>query len=165
MKNIVLTILAVAPFFISAQTNSKNEINWVSLEDAKVSAKKYNEKILIFFYKKNCPFCDQMKKETLSDPTVVDIINRNFFSVNIDSRTKDTIYYNNIAYSNQQPIEHGYTWRHDFYAEVASVTRNNTTHITTPTIAVFNENFKKITILPGNNPKQLLLRRLKEYIK
>jgi thioredoxin-related protein len=81
MKNIILTILAVAPIFISAQTNLKNEINWVSLEDAKILAKKYNEKILIFFYKKNCPYCDQMKN--------INIFSLYFFA-NILASSNDT---------------------------------------------------------------------------
>lgn len=167
MKNIILIILAIAPVFVSAQVQqSNNGINWVSLEEAKILAKKYNENILIFFYKKNCPYCDKMKKETLSDPTVIDIINRNFFAVNIDSRTKDTIIYNGKAYGNQQPASSGrYDWRHDFYAEVAAFNKNGTAQITTPTIVLFDSKFNKTTTMPGNQPKELLLRNLKKILK
>lgn len=167
MKNIILIILAIAPVFVSAQVQqSNNGINWVSLEEAKILAKKYNENILIFFYKKNCPYCDKMKKETLSDPTVIDIINRNFFAVNIDSRTKDTIIYNGKAYGNQQPASSGrYDWRHDFYAEVAAYNKNGTAQSTTPTIVLFDSKFNKTTTMPGNQPKELLLHNLKKILK
>jgi thioredoxin-related protein len=107
-----------------------------------------------------------MKKETLSDPAVIKIINNNFFPVMIDSRTKDTIIYNGIAYGNQQPESSGrYDWRHDFYAEVAAFTRNKTSQITTPTIVLFNNKFEKIVNMPGNHPKELLLRKLRNYTK
>jgi len=70
-------------------------------------AKEKNKPILVYFYKKNCQYCDKMKRETLSDVSVINIINNNFIPVKIDSRTKDTIYYNNKAYGNQQPESSG----------------------------------------------------------
>ena len=165
MRTLAILLLAITPLFVFSQGSTNSEINWITLKEAKGLAKKHNQKILIFFYKKNCPYCEQMKKETLRNPNVIDIINRNFFAVRLDSRTKDTIYYNNIAYSNQQPIEHGYTWRHDFYFEVAAYSRNGTSQITTPTIVLFNNKFQKIGAMPGNHPKELLLRKIQQYIK
>ena len=164
MKRLVVLILALTPIFTFAQGAPKLEIDWIPLEKAKEYSKKYNKKILIFFYKKDCEYCDKMKKETLNDMQVVNLINNNFLPVQIDSRTKDTIYYKGKKYSNQQPVEHGYTFRHDFYAEVASFTRNNTDQSTTPTIVLFNNKFEKLKNLPGLQPKQLLLRNLKPYV-
>jgi hypothetical protein len=112
-----------------------------------------------------------MKRETFSDQTVIDLINHNFFPVKIDSRTKDTIYYKGAKYSNQQPISDGAWFRHDFYAEVATFTRNGTSQTTTPSIVVFNNKFEKIDCncpdspIAGNQPKQRLLPNLKRFIK
>ena len=36
---------------------------------------------------------------------------------------------------------------------------------TTPTIALFNNKFEKIKIFPGKQSKELLLRRIKDYVK
>ena len=166
MKNIVTLLLAIAPLFVFSQrANTTTEINWISLEKAKEYAKKYNKNIFIYFYKQNCPYCEEMKKETLNDISVINLINKNFFPVKIDSRTKDTIYYKGKAYSNQQPIAEGSTWRHDFYAEVAKFKRQEEEMITTPTIALFNVKFEKITILPGKRPKVQFLRNIKRYLK
>jgi len=165
MNKLVIILLAILPIITFSQGLEKKEIAWISLEKAKLLAKKHNQNILIYFYKKNCPYCDKMKKETFSKPNVISTINRYFLPVKINSRSKDTIYYNNVAYSNQQPIDHGYTFRHDFYAEVASFNRDGTTQSTTPTIALFNSNFKKTALFPGNKPAELLLRLLKKHIK
>ena len=166
MKKLVVLLLAIIPFFVFSQGVEKNEINWLPLEKAKVLAKKHDGKVLIFFYKKDCPYCDKMKKETLSDPATINTINNNFFPVKIDSRTKDTIMYNGKAYGNQQPASSGrYDWRHDFYAEVAAFDRNGTSQITTPCIVLFDNNFAKIIEMPGNIPKEWLSRRLQKYIK
>ena len=144
MKRIVVILLTIIPFSIFGQGAVKTEIDWIPLAKAKEYAKKYDGKILIFFYKEHCPYCETMKKETLSDPEVINLINNNFFPVQIDSRTKDTIYYNNIAYGNQQPESSGrHDWRHDFYYEVASFSRNEAKQLTTPTIVLFNNKFEK----------------------
>ena len=106
-----------------------------------------------------------MKKEALSDMQVINLINNNFLPVKIDSRTKNTIEYNGKKYTNQQPESSGrHDWRHDFYAEVTSFTKNNTKQSTTPTIVLFNNKFEKLKNLPGLQSKQLLLRNLKPYV-
>ena len=165
MKRIVILILVLAPILAFSQGAPKLEIDWISLEKAKQYAKKYDKNILIYFYKKDCPYCDEMNKETLIDITVVNLINNHFFPVKIDSRTKDTINYNEINYSNQQPISHGSTWRHDFYHEVARFKQKGEEVTTTPTIVLFNNKFEKFTVFPGKQAKPLLLRRIKPYIK
>ena len=165
MKRIVILLLALTPFIAFSQGAVKTEIDWIPLEKAKKYAKKYDKNILVFFYKKDCPYCEEMKRETLSDKTVIDLINHNFFPVKIDSRTKDTILYNGIKYSNQQPISHGSTFRHDFYHEVARFNRNGEDLTTTPTVVLFNSKFEKIKVLPGKQAKPLLLRNIKPYIK
>ena len=164
MKQLVFCLLICSPFFCFSQGAPKLDIDWITLEKAKQYAKKYNKEILIFFYKKDCEYCDKMKKEALSDMQVINLINNNFLPVKINSRTKDTIYYKGTKYSNQQPVEHGYTFRHDFYAEVSSFTRDNTEQSTTPSIVLFNNKFEKLKNLPGLQSKQLLLRNLKPYV-
>lgn len=166
MKKIITILLITMPLIVLSQGGEQTKINWVPLDKAKTLAKKNNGKILIYFYKQDCPYCDKMKKETLSDPSTISVINNNFFAVKIDSRTKDTIIYNGKAFGNQQPASSGrYDWRHDFYAEVAAFDRNGTSQITTPTIVLFDSNFNKITTMPGNIPKEWLSRRLQQFIK
>ena len=165
MKQIIILLFTISPLLTYSQGATKTEITWITLEKAKQYAKKYNKEILIFFYKKDCEYCDKMKKEALSDMQVINLINNNFLPVKIDSRTKDTIIYNGVAYGNQQPESSGrHDWRHDFYAEVTSFTRNNTEQSTTPTIVLFNNKFEKLKNLPGLQSKQLLLRNLKPYV-
>ena len=162
MKKTLIISLALLSSILFAQSTKETKINWIPLKKAKTLAQKYDGKVLIFFYKENCEYCEKMKKETLSDPTVINIINNNFFPVKIDSRTKDTIMYNGKAYGNQQPASSGrHDWRHDFYYEVAAYNSK----ITTPTIVIFDNNFKKIIAIPGYQPKELLERRLQKYIK
>jgi thioredoxin-related protein len=165
MKNILLLVFVCSSLFSFSQGKKIVAIDWIPLEKAKEYAKKYDKTIFIYFYKEHCPYCEAMKKETFNDITVINLINNNFFPVKINTRTKDTIHYNGKDYSNQQPISDGSTWRHDFYAEVATFKQQGKEMATTPTIALFNNKFEKIKIFPGKQSKQLLLRRIKDYVK
>ena len=162
MKKTLLFLL----IFSASHVFSQNSIDWISLEQAKEKAKISNKKILIYFYKKDCKYCLEMKKETLEDQEVISFINNNFHAVKIDSRTKDTIEYNSKKYSNQQPLSDGEWWRHDFYFEVSKFQQNGKDQITTPTLVIFDQNFKKINcgpygVLAGKHSKQRLLRTAK----
>ena len=89
MKKTLLFLL----IFSTSHLFSQNSIDWISLEKAKEKAKISNKKILIYFYKKDCKYCIEMKKETLEEKEVVSFINNNFHAVKIDSRTKEIIEY------------------------------------------------------------------------
>jgi S1-C subfamily serine protease len=155
----ILTFLLLFPLLVYSQREIKTNINWTSLE----VAKKNNKNILVYFYKQDCEYCEKMEQTSLSDHNVSRLINQTFSTVKIDSRTKDIINYNGKDYSNQQPVEHGYTWRHDFYAEVASFEQKGESMLTTPSIVLFNNNFQKIKVLPGHYPSKLLLKKLIEF--
>lgn len=165
MKKILSLLIFIIPLVSFSQGNMQKGINWIELEDAKKYAKKYDKNILIYFYKNNCPYCEEMTKKTLIDPVIINLINKNFFAVKINARTKNIISYNGKDYGNQQPIADGSNWRHDFYFEVARFQYKGEAKLTTPTIVLFNPNFEKITVFGGKHPKQLLERKLKPYIK
>ena len=166
MRNALLFTFFIVPFFAFSQGSTKTEIDWIPLEKAIKYAEKYNQKILIYFFKQNCEYCEKMQKETLSDINIINLINNNFLAVKLDSRTKDIISYNGKKYTNQQPESSGrHDWRHDFYYEVASFSRNNKQQLTTPTIVLFNNKFQKIKSFPGLQSKELLLRNIKPYVK
>lgn len=163
MKRLILLLLLIPILSIS---QISNKINWIPLEKAKEYAIKSNKNILIYFFKKDCSYCLEMSKNTLSDKEIISLVNNNYFAVKIDSRTKDTIYYKGKAYGNQQPASSGRSdFRHDFYAEVAAFNHNGSKQSTTPTIVIFNHKFEKIKTFPGKQATSLLLRRLLQYIK
>ena len=66
-------------------------------------ADKYNKNMLLFFYRPDCEYCEKMKNESLADPSVISLINENFFPVMINGKSKDPITYNDITYVNNKP--------------------------------------------------------------
>ena len=124
-------------------------------------SKKYNQNILLFFYKPNCEYCDKMKKETISDPEVINLINSNFLPVRINGYTKDTIIFNEKIFGNQQPVKEGHNWRHDFYFDYGRYKNG----VITPTFVVINPKLEKITQFTGYQPKIQFLRGIKRFTK
>ena len=101
-----------------------------------------------------------MMKNTLTNKEIISLVNGNFFPVKINGYTKDTIKFNSKTYTNQQPIDHGYSFRHDLFFELGR-TKNS---ITAPTIVILNNNYEILKLFPGFQPKELLSRNLKKII-
>ena len=68
MKRLIFFFLLI-PFLSISQIS--NDINWLPLEKAKEYAAKSNKNILIYFYKKDCSYCLEMSKNTLSDKEII----------------------------------------------------------------------------------------------
>ena len=85
-----------------AKNQEPVKINWLSIEKAQEYATKYDKKILIYFYRENCDYCETMKKQTLKDPEVIQFINHNFYPVSLDGRAKILLFImgRNILISN-----------------------------------------------------------------
>ncbi len=56
-----------------------------SYEEALQIAKKQNKKVLMFMYSEYCPWCEKMKKTTLSDEKVINYINSKYIFLKMDS--------------------------------------------------------------------------------
>lgn len=161
MRRIFL-LLIIVPLLTLGQGNQKNEIDWITLKKAEYFAKKYNKNILIFFYRPGCDYCENMKKETLSDPLVIKKINENFLPVMLNGKSKKDIIYNGKKYVNEHPHPEDAPWRHELFVELVDPTRGN---YYWPNVVVINAKYNKLAQFPGFQPKAQLLRNIKKFIK
>jgi ribosomal protein S19 len=99
MKRIIILLLSIAPYLTFSQGAPMVSINWIPLAKAEKLSEKYNKNMLLYFYRDNCDFCMRMKKEVLSDPQVIKLINENFFPVMINGKSKNPIVYNGKKYT------------------------------------------------------------------
>ena len=160
MKKIFF-ILAFIPIVSFSQGNPSNTINWLTLSEGEKYSEKYNKNMLIFFYRNNCDYCMRMKKEVLSDPQIIKLINENFFPVMLDGKSKKPITYNGKKYINDVSIEEDpkSTWRHNLFFELVQATKGN---FYWPTIVIIDGNDEKVAQLPGFKSKPQLLRNLEK---
>lgn len=90
-KYVILCLLVIAAISVSsvcgvdvdnqvvAGLNSTSDLNQ-GLDDAKVS----NKTVLLIFDQESCHYCDQLKKDVLSDSEVQKILNENYTVVIVD---------------------------------------------------------------------------------
>tara|TARA_A100001388_G_C28632970_1_gene433179 strand:+ start:290 stop:778 length:489 start_codon:yes stop_codon:yes gene_type:complete len=162
MKKKIFLILFFIPLLVYSQGNVKNKIQWLNLNEAQEYSKKYKKNMFVYFYRPNCEYCERMKSETLSDTSIINLINNNFLPVMLNGRTKDTLIFNNIRYSNQQPVDHGATFRHDLYFELVNSVKGQ---LFWPSSVIVSSDYQKLISIPGFQPKRNYSRLLKRYIK
>jgi thioredoxin-related protein len=162
MKKFLILLLALAPLFTFSQGAKKTSVDWIPLSKAEKFAEKYNKKIFIFFFRPGCDYCEKMKKETLSDPAVVKLINENFLPVMINGKDKRPITYNGKKYVNDHPAPEDAPWRHNLFAELVAPVKGN---YYWPNIVIINGKHEKLTQFPGFQPKAQLLRNLNRFKK
>ena len=164
MKRLLLLAFFFSSLISYSQGQKKVKIDWIPLEKAEAFSEKYDKNIFILFYRPGCDYCEKMKKETLTDPEVVKIINENFMPVMINGKSKEPITYNNTLYINDVSIKEdpNSTWRHNLFAELVDAVKGN---YYWPDVVIINREKEKLAQFPGFQPKAQLLRGLKPYTK
>lgn len=117
---------------------TKKPVKTYSIKEALELQKKTPKKILVNIYANFCNTCIVMNKTTFSDSLVADYINKNFYLVNFDAETNDTIVFNNEKHFKQ--LVNGYPLN-TFAFKVTNG------RFTFPTIAVLDENGATIDVL------------------
>lgn len=79
---------------VRLSTESQEDINWMSWDEAHEANKKSPKKIFIDIYTEWCGWCKKMDKSTFKDPAVVKELNANFYAVKLDAEQKETINFN-----------------------------------------------------------------------
>ena len=160
-KLVLLSFLLLFSIAAFSQGEAKTKIQWLKLNKAEELAAKYDSDMLVFFFRNGCPDCKRMKEETFKNPEIIKLINENFFPVMLNARTKDTIVYNSKKYFNQQPVEHGSTFRHDLFHELADAVKGQYYY---PYIVIIDGEHKKVKPLPGFFPTIRLKRSLSSLL-
>lgn len=147
------------------KTNQSNSsINWISLAELEEKIAQNPKKAIFLFTKKGCPYCKEMKETTLSDSEVIKLMNENYYAVMLDGKTKDSITFKGITYTNDAPIEEDpkSTWRHNLFAELVEPYNGG---YYWPSTVILDRNLNKIKSFPGSQKPVQFKRLLLNYMK
>ena len=163
MRTLIIFFLILLPFLVTSCDNEKQSkstvnlkevikannayanINWVDIQELDKLMAKQARKVMIFFYRPGCPYCQEMKQTTLMQPNIIKIINDNFYAVMFDGRSKEDALLNGIIYSNkEQNID--VKSNHDLHQALVDPYNDN---IYWPSTVFLNENYQKLRSYPG----------------
>lgn len=120
-------------------TKAKVELKWHTFNEAITLNKTKPKKIIISAYTSWCNGCRVMNKTTFSDSINVEYVNKNFYLVDFNAESKDTITYNGATYKNT-----GATGT-PFHDLILTLVNNN---LALPTTIIMDEKVQPIDVIP-----------------
>ena len=149
---------------IIKSNNYYSSIKWISLDEIEMKMKKTPRKVILFFTKKGCPYCKEMKETTLIDPEVIKLVNDNYYAIALDGKTKEAINFKGVTYINDASIEEDpkSTWRHNLFAELVEPYNGG---YYWPTTVILDTNLNLIKSFPGIQKPAQFKRLLVNYLK
>lgn len=78
-------------FYDSLKKNKPDRVKWLTWNEAMAAQKKKEKKILVTISTPWCTGCKVMNKTTFCDSSVADFINKNFYLVEFNAETMDTL--------------------------------------------------------------------------
>jgi thioredoxin-related protein len=142
--------------------NAYADINWVKLEELDEKMKKEPRKVMIYFYREGCPYCKEMKATTLVNPSIIKLVNDNFYAVMVDGKSKDPMTFNGVDYVNDHPAPEDAPWRHNLFAALIDPYNGG---YYWPSTVFLNEKYEKFRSFPGQQKTPQFQRVLQNMIR
>lgn len=158
MKYVLLTFTAVVFILAASFTNEagnniketspvsideKQEITWLTLDEAFKRSKKNPKKIFIDVYTDWCGWCKVMDKQTFSDPKIIEYMNATYYPVKFDAEQREPITYQGKEYK----FVLSDPGRNKGYHELAAAILQG--KLSYPTVVFMDEETNVITAIPG----------------
>lgn len=100
-KKIFLSLLFGILISVSLEAQKK-KIQWISFEQLEDSLNVKPKKVFITFYADWCSYCKKMDQVAFKDEKVISLLNKNYYSVRMNSESRDTISFDGKKYFNAQ---------------------------------------------------------------
>lgn len=136
-------------------TAQKKSINWMSWEEATALENKEGKKYFVDLYTTWCGYCKKMDRETFSDDTVIEYVNKNYIAIKLDAEQKADIQYKGHTLKHQSGV--GRRGMH----ELAMALLEGLDRVGYPTYVYLDKDQNRITLSPGYKPTNDMLLELK----
>ena len=140
MKRIILLTVLASLGLIKISSAQGVKVKWYSFEEAVELNKNEQRKIFIDVYTDWCGWCKKMDATTFSNPTIAEILNKEYYAVKFNAEQKDSITFQGHTFKFIPSGGRGY---HEL---AAALLRNKLSY---PSLAYLNEQNELITPWPG----------------
>lgn len=133
--------------FLDSIPDDKKKLKWYSLNEALELNKKNPRKFLIDIYTDFCNSCKVMNKTTFTDSLISGYLDKNFYLVDLNAETKDTLLFNGTAYIKSQANGS------PFHSIIPALTGGG---LTLPTLIFLDDNLQRLDIVTSYLTAQAL---------
>ena len=95
---IIFTILLLA----STGFAQNKDINWKTWTELEQALEDNPKPVLIYFHAEWCAYCKKIKREVFTKPDVIEKINTDYYTVNMDIETTQPITFDGVTFVNKQ---------------------------------------------------------------
>lgn len=153
--NIILaTLLTLLSFTSQAQTETSENIKWMTFEEAIRLNQENPKKIFIDVYTEWCGWCKKMDQTTFLDKEVIAYMNENFYAVKFDAEQAESVEFMGHTFINPNPMGTKKGTHQLAYALLQG-------KMSYPSYVFMSETNVGITVLPGYADAQQLMNALK----
>lgn len=139
---------------LTAQENIR--VNWLSFGQLSDSLSQHPKPTILFFETDWCVYCKKMEKEVFANKELAELINKDFYAVQMDAESTDTIHFDGRIFRNSVSKK-----RRGSYHELAELLAQQPGGFSAPVLLVLDENF----ITRGRYFEYLDSRRLLQILK
>lgn len=100
MRALITCSILILTLGSSIGQNRETQVNWLTFEQLDDSLQAKPKPVFVFFHTDWCSYCRKMLTESLRDTTVVEKLNREYYAVQFDAETMDTVRFDNMAFTN-----------------------------------------------------------------
>lgn len=90
---------------LKAQEPGESVVNWISFEQLSDSLNQNPKPVLIFLHTDWCAYCKKMLNETFQDPKVIEKLNKEYYAVEFDAESVDTVNFDGETYASEHKIK------------------------------------------------------------
>lgn len=98
MKKLTAITIFLTVFTVLNGFSQSNKINWLTIEEAYQKIQQEPRKVLVDVYTDWCGWCKVMDRNTFTDPSVVDYVNKNYYAVKFDAESKESVKIGDTVY-------------------------------------------------------------------
>lgn len=91
---VFIALLISQPLIAQEAGVAPSGMKWYSMEEAQKLAKENDKKVMIFGYADWCTYCRKMRKEVYPDSAMQSTIYRDFYPVQLNGESPDTVVFN-----------------------------------------------------------------------
>ncbi|GGG35714.1 thioredoxin family protein [Bizionia arctica] len=133
----IYVLIFIFTWSTTSLSQEKKTIQWLSFEQLSDSLENKPKKVFIDFYADWCAPCLKMQREVFSDENVIKILNEDYYAIQMNVESTDTIHFGNQTFINKRTKKRNPV--HEIPLLMAS---QKNKPFTLPALIFFDENFQ-----------------------